>query len=154
MYGSCAYKNREFDSITVCGSAIFNKVTVHQGTTINGNLQANTSSLTALTVNGRAELSDSSIQGKTKINGFLLADHTKFNEEISCYSQRIVLSACLTSSITVREDGGYHETQVIELKDGTKVNGSIEFKSGNGEIWLFAGSEITGEVLGAKIIKK
>ena len=62
---------------------------------------------------------------------------------------------CSVESLTVREVSGYSGTQVIDLRNGTTVNGSITVESGKGEVWISSNSEILStQVSGAQVYKK
>lgn len=153
-YGMCNYKKETLESINVNGSANLDETKVLGRTVVNGSLSANESSMNTLQVNGQAQLKDCSISGEAIINGALSADNTTFDGEISAASQRITLEGCSVASIRMRETASYSRPQVVELRRGTKVSGSITVESGNGEVWLFSDSQVAGEVVGAKVIRK
>ena len=153
-YGLCSYKKETVDFINVNGSASFDEIKVQGKTIVNGSLYADESAMNTLQVNGRAQLKNCSISSEAVINGALLADNTNFGGELSVASQQIKLGGCSVASIRIREVASYTGTQVVELRSGTKVNGSITVESGKGEVWLFSNSQVIGEIIGAQVIEK
>lgn len=150
-YGFHSYGRETVESIMMNGSAFLKGTTVLGSTCVNGNLQAEDATLNTLKVNGTVDLRGSSVGGKVVVNGLLTADATQFNEEISIASEMVVFHNCKVASIKIRESSD--KVQVVELRNSTLVDGSIVFESGKGEVWLYPGSEIHGDVSGAHIRK-
>jgi hypothetical protein len=70
-------------------------------------------------------------------------------------SQKTVLRKCAVESLTVRKTSDYGEAQIIDLRGGTTVSGTITFESGIGEVWVSSDSELSStQVHGAQIHKK
>ena len=120
---------------------------------IHGKTSLDRCSIGSMEVYGKADLSDCSISKKSTITGFLVAGSSKFLEELTVASDRIVFSSCSLSSLRVIETKGFKNTQVVELKDNTTVNGSIIFERGNGEVILGSNCTITGNIVGGKLRK-
>lgn len=122
---------------------------------VNGGLKANDSLIKTLLVNGQVDLNNCVIVGATSINGFLNARKTTFEKELSIASEKIVLNMCSVNSLTVQKVNGYTGTQVIDLRGGTNITGTIAVVSGKGEIWVTSGSDIlSSQVSGAQIYIK
>jgi hypothetical protein len=150
-YGVHFYGRETVESITMNGSAVLEGTTVIGNTSVNGNLRVNEATLNTLIVIGKVALNGSLVDGEVVINGLLTADKTKFNKGISIASETVVFKNCQIASINVRESR--NRVQIVELRDGTQVEGSIVFESGKGEVWLYPGSVVKGDVVGAQIKK-
>jgi hypothetical protein len=153
-YGMRSYRNETVDAVTVNGMATLENTQVRGNTCVNGSLRADNSEMTELQVNGQAVLKNCLVRGNVVINGFLNAEDSKFYEGLSVSSQKTVFSNCSVASLRIRDTSSYGSVQIVELHKGTKINGPIVIDSGNGEVWLFSNSEVTGDVVGAKVIKK
>jgi hypothetical protein len=151
--GYRSYGNETVDFVQANGAVVLNGTQVLGEVNVNGSLQANNATIDSLQVNGSATLRSCQIANNCTINGGLVADSTKFKGEISVASQKITLSACSVDSLVVRKTGSA-SVPVVILQNGTKVTGSIIVESGNGEIWVSSGSEVSSDVSGAKIIQK
>lgn len=104
---------------------------------------------------GGVQLTNCSIAYSTHINGSLNAQNTQFQGEISIASQKVVLKKCIVNSLLVREVAGFKGTQIVDLRDGTNVLGTIIFSGGKGEVWLTNESTINpNAVSGAEVIQK
>ena len=77
-----------------------------------------------------------------------------FQKNITLLTQKAVFTASKLEGITVRKDGACKGKQVLELKQGTIVNGPIVFESGKGEVVIYPGSQVLGSVTGGKIVRK
>lgn len=152
--GSQKYDKETIDSVHGNGSVILEGTHVRGLVIVNGSLSAEEAVIGELQVNGQVEMKNCVVNKTSFINGSLNADNTKFQDELSVAAQKIVLRSCLMNALTLREVGGYDGVQVIDLRSGSRVNGPITVESGNGEVWLSSGSEISHEIVGAKVIKK
>lgn len=154
-FGYQKYGKETVNSIQGNGSVVLEETKVLGHVQVNGSLKADESLINSLQVNGQADLNNCVIADTTIINGSLTANNTKFQQELSVASQKIVLRMCSVDSLTVREVSGYTGTQVIDLLSGTNVIGSITVESGKGEIWVSSNSEIQStQVFGAQVYKK
>ena len=154
-YGCQKYENETVSSIQANGAVILDGTKVLGDVQINGSLNAEESEINTLQVNGQAELDNCVISDTTIINGSLNANNTKFQENLSVASQKIVLKMCSVNSLIVREVSGYMGTQIVDLRSGTNVTGSIIVESGNGEIWISSNSKISETLVsGAQVYKK
>jgi len=149
------YGKETVSSIQGNGSVVLEETKVLGLLQVNGSLKADESLINSLQVNGQADLNNCVIANTTIINGSLNANNTKFQQELSVASQKIVLRMCSLDSLTIREVSGYTGTQVIDLRSGTNVTGAITVESGKGEIWISSNSEIqSSQVSGAQVYKK
>lgn len=153
-YGYQSYGKETVKSIHANGFVSLEGTKVEGMVQVNGSLEADESAMESLEVNGQVGLKNSLIRGTSIINGALIADNTKFQKELSVASQKILLRTCSVDSLRVREVVGFDGVQVIDLRSGTKITGSIVVESGNGEIWLSSNSEVSGPISGAKVFKK
>jgi hypothetical protein len=83
--------------------------------------------------------------------GYLQAHQAKFEEALVLSGQKAVFIGCTLASITVNKDASFKGKQIIELRQGTKVTGSITFESGKGEVHLYPGATVK-EVLGGALV--
>ncbi len=153
-YGHQSYGKETVNSIQANGSVLLEGTKVLGAVNINGNLEADEASIGSLHVNGQVGLTNCLVSNQSVVNGSLSAENSNFQGEISISSQKILLRTCSVSSLKVREVMGYRGVQVVDLRSGTKVTGSIVVDSGNGEVWLSSNSEVNGSVSGATIVRK
>ena len=137
------------------GSVSLNGTTVTSHTEVNGNLKAEQSSLNSLQVNGQATLSHCIITNAAHINGGLTSDNTQFQSPLTVTSQKITLKECTLTSLHMKKVTGYTGPQIIDLRNGTHIEGPITVDSGNGEIWTSSDTQISeNQVSGAVIQRK
>lgn len=149
-YGCQKYGKETVDTIQANGTVSLEGTKVLGLVNVNGSLYAEESAINSFKVNGQLVLKHCSISQTSSVNGTLSADNTVFLNEISVASQKVTLSLCTLNSLVIREIVGFNGIQVIDLRNGTKVNGPITVESGNGEVWLSSNSEVTGLVTGLK----
>lgn len=153
-YGSQSYGKETLSSIQTNGTLILEGTKVLGLVQVNGSFEADEANIENLHINGQAEIKNSLIKNDTKINGTLIADNTKFQHELSVASQKITLRTCSVDTLIVRAVAGFDGIQVVDLRSGTTITGPIYFESGTGEIWLSSNSEASGEITGARVVRK
>lgn len=153
-YGTQRYGSETLSSIQTNGAVILEGTKILGLAEINGSLQAEEAAMNSLQINGQVDLKNCFVPNGSNINGMLNADNTKFLKELSVSSQKITLRTCAVDSLIIREVAGFKGVQILDLRDGTTITGPIVVESGNGEVWLSTNSEVSGEVTGAKVIKK
>lgn len=154
-YGFQQYGKETQDAIQCNGSAILKGTTVCGLTEVNGSLNADNSALTTLQVNGQTILNNCVITHAANITGGLIADNTKFQSPLNVTSQKITLKKCTVESLNVKEVKGYTGTQIVDLRGGSMIIGSIVVDSGKGEIWISPNNELSAaQITGAIILKK
>lgn len=153
-YGSQSYGKETLSSIQANGSLILDGTKVLGLVQVNGSLDADEANIESLHINGRADIKNSLIKNGTKVDGALIANNTMFQHELSVASQKITLGTCSVDTLIVREVAGFAGIQVVDLRSGSKITGSVNFESGHGEIWLSSNSEVSGEITGAKVVRK
>lgn len=121
---------------------------------LTGSLIAKNGELGSLEILGEANLTDSLVKEGGSILGSLQAIRSTFQKPISVLAQKVVFTASHLEAITVLRDGGFKGKQIVELKQGTIVQGSIHFESGKGEVLVFPGSQVLGPVTGGKVVRK
>lgn len=154
-YGCQKYGAESVEAIYKNGSVILEATQVLRSVFVNGSLRANGASMNTLEVNGGVELNNCLVSNATIVNGSLNAQSTEFQGEVSVASQKTIFKSCTVSSLVLREVDGYTGTQIIDLRDGTKVIGSVVVCGGNGEIWLSQDSTVSlNDVSGARVYQK
>lgn len=154
-YGHRKYGKECLNSIQSNGTVTLAGTEVSGLVQVNGSLKAKNSKINSIQVNGEADLRYCKITDTTIINGSLTAEDTTFENSLSVASQKTVLKMCTIDSLSIREVNGYKGKQIVDLRSGTKVRGSIVVESGNGEIWISPHSKISeNQVSGAKIYRK
>lgn len=154
-YGNQKYGKKTVDSIQANGAVFLKETKVLGIVSVNGSLSAEESAINCLQVNGQAVLNNCLVEQSAVVNGSLDAQNTQFQNDLSIASQKIVLRMCSVNSLTIREVSGYAGMQIIDLRSGTTVTGSIVVESGKGQILVSSNSKISElQVSGAVIIRK
>ena len=148
--GNLYYKNESLDSIHGNGLVKIVNCTISESVHVNGSLSCEDSIVGSLHVNGQASIKNSTIQGNSTISGFLESVSSKFQSEMTVSSQKIILKASVIDSLVIN-DVGEHLPEIVELKNGTTINGSITFRSGKGEVIMDSNCKILGKVKGGII---
>lgn len=155
-FGSHKYGQETMVAFDVNGSLELNGTVILGNLIVNGYLSAKKTEIGFLEVNGAAELKECKIISGAIINGALEAEKSIFQKELSIAAETTVLRSTTAESIIIRqlEKNPAQERnpiQILELRDGTRINGSISFESGEGEVIISADSEIIGDVKGGKV---
>jgi hypothetical protein len=140
------------EELTCTGVLKLNKTTIHK-LDINGSLITTAASLSNILVRGEANLRESTISGACSIYGYLRAQDTTFTDPLTLGAHKAVFTASKLASITIEKEEGFKAKQIIELKQGTIVEGPIHFESGKGEVHSYS-SKVLGPITGGKLIKK
>ncbi len=152
-HGTQIYGKDTVDEIQVNGFVKLEGTKVLDHLQVNGCLKAENAKIEEMQVNGQATLDHCFIKQKSVICGALVATSSQFDNELSVSSERVIFNSCVLSSLRILRVGGYQGTQAVELRGKTKINSSIIFESGNGEVIVDSDSEIIGTVIGGKIRK-
>jgi len=140
------------DELTTSGVLKLNGTTIHK-LNIEGSLIATSAELGSLTVRGEANLRGTHVKEECSIYGYLRAQDTTFDSPLTLGAHKAVFTSSKLNSITIQVENGFKAKQIVELKQGTIVDGSITFEAGKGEVHCY-GSQVLGPVIGGKIIKK
>ena len=140
------------ERLTSDGVLKLNGTTI-QDLRVTGSLMATSAVLGELQVLGEANIRGSRVSQNCSVLGSLRAQDTYFDGSVTLDALKVVFTGCNLQGITVRKPNGFKGKQVIELKQGTVVNGPIVFEAGKGEVHCY-GSNYTGQVTGGKVIKK
>jgi hypothetical protein len=151
--GANQYGQVELEAIDGTGLIKLNGTTA-QEIHLTGSLIAQDAQIGMLDIIGEANLKDSTIQNAASVMGSLQTTRTTFQNSLSILSQKALFTSSRLEAITVKKDTGYKGKQIIELRQGTLINGSIHFESGKGEVIVFPGCQVLGDVTGGKIVKK
>lgn len=142
------------DNIQGAGLVKLNGTSVLNSVHVDGSLISLHARIGNLEVMGEANLTDTVIQNEGFVLGSIQAVRSIFKQNITLLTQKAVFTGSTLEGITVRKDGACKGKQTIELKQKTLVKGPIVFESGRGEVLVYPGSQVLGQVTGGKIIKK
>lgn len=152
--GSGNYGSETVESIQGTGLVRLNGTSITNEVQVNGSLIAQNAHIGTLDIMGEANLTGTIVKNGGTIMGSLQAIRSTFEQSITILAQKAVFTASRLEGITVQQDSGFKGKQVIELKQGSVINGAVHFESGKGEVLLYPGCKILGQVTGGKIVKK
>ena len=152
-YGNQSYGKETIDEIQANGFIKLDGTKITGYLQVNGHLKAVDAQIEEMQINGRVTLDNCVINQKSNVSGALEATNSKFVEELSISSERVIIDSCSLRSLRISQVGGYHGVQVVEIRGTTKIHGSIIFEESNGEVIVDPDSEIIGSVIGGKIRK-
>ncbi len=129
------------------------------GTSVNelhlsGSLISKDAKLGSLTILGEANLRDTTIAGDTTVTGTVRTHNSHFQKPLTICTQKAAFTRTKLHSLTIRKEPSYKGKQIIELKQGSIVQGPIHFESGKGEVHIDASSRIEDKVTGGKVIRR
>lgn len=148
------YGNTELDSLDSVGLIKLNRTSILKQLRLTGSLIAQGAKIGSLDISGEANLTDTTIENGGNVIGSFQATRSTLKKNLTVLSQKILITASNLESITIRQDSGFKGKQILELRQGTIINGSVHFESGKGEVLIFPGSQVLGNVTGGKIIRK
>jgi hypothetical protein len=171
LFGSCLFANevsREtvlstggaagqemFENLKSSGVLKLNGTTIKNLLEIQGCLIAQGAKIGSMDAGGEVNLTNSVVSQASSISGYLKAQGTTFKGPLTLSLYKAVLtSSKVLGNITVQKQEAFKGKQVIELKQGTVVEGSIVFESGKGEVHLYPGSKVYSSIEGGKLIRK
>lgn len=137
-------------SLDVKGTAFLDQTNIMGKTHVVGSLQANHASLNVLFVTGTTSLSDTQVSGCTKMTGSLLAKNSIFKNKITVTSDDTTFDHSSTVDIDVLKN---NHSEIVYLKNNSRVAGSVTFESNNGIVMLSSDSKISGSVIGGRIVR-
>ena len=152
--GANNFGSETIDSIQAAGLVKLNGTSVLNTLQVSGSLIAKGAQIGTLEVVGEANLTNSTVRNEGNVAGSFQAVGSTFNQTITLLTQKAVLTGSRFEGITVLKDLGCKGKQILELRKGTVINGSILFESGKGEIQVYPGAQVLGQVTGGKIVKK
>lgn len=149
QYGKMTLESLEGNGlIKLNGTSITNEIHLM------GSLISQNAEIGFLDVIGEVNMTETTVRHGGSIMGSLQATRSTIREPITILSQKAVFTASKLAGITVKQDGGFKGKQIIELRQGTVVDGPIHFESGKGEVIIHTGSQVLGAVSGGKVLKK
>lgn len=151
--GAGSYGAINLDAIEGAGQVKLNGTQVEK-LHLMGSLIANGAQIGSIDISGEANFSDSVVKSGVNIIGYLRAQRTTFDQPIFVTLQKAVFTTSRLKGVTVRQNVGFKGKQVLELRQNTVIDGPVSFEGGKGEIHLYSGSKVLGDVKGAKIIQK
>lgn len=152
--GSGTYGAETLETLSGFGLVKLNGTSITNQLDMKGSLISQNAEIGTLNVMGEANLTGTTVKNNSLVEGSLQAVRSKFLGNVILSSQKAVFTATQLDSITVKKDMGFKGKQIIELKQGSIINGSVHFESGKGEVILFPGCQVLGPVTGGKVIKK
>lgn len=153
-HGNLIYGRETVGTVENNGFVSLNGTKVTEFLQVNGRLKAEDAQIEEMQVNGQATLDRCSVSQKSTICGSLVATLSQFSDTLFVSSEKVVFNSCMLNALRMIKVGGYQGTQVVELRGKTKVNGSIIFEAGNGEVIIDPGCEIIGDIIGGKVRKQ
>lgn len=149
QYGKVTLESLEGNGlIKLNGTSVTNQIQLA------GSLISQNGEIGSLDVIGEVNLTETIVKHGGSIMGSLQAVRSNIQAPITLLCQKAVFTSSKLAGITVKQDGAFKGKQIIELRQGSTVNGPIHFEAGKGEIWVYPGSQVIGAVTGGKIIKK
>jgi hypothetical protein len=148
------YGKETLESLAGTGLIKLNGTSITNAIQVNGSLISQNGDIGSLDVNGEVNLTETTVNHGGKVMGSIQTVRSTIKEPITILSQRSLFTASKLKGITVKQDGAFKGKQIIELRQGTYVDGPIHFESGKGEVLLYTGSQVLGPVTGGKVIKK
>lgn len=153
-YGKKTFTREKVNLINENGSVKLEEAHVTSSVNVNGRLEATNSKIASANINGHSFFSNCTIENKSTVNGSIKSVGSKFFNLLSVSSERVCLESSFVDKLDIRQVNGFTGIQVVELRNGSQINSSVHFESGQGEIWLYDESKITGSVVGANVIHK
>lgn len=142
------------EALDAVGLIRLNGTTVTNQARITGSLISQNATIGSIDIIGEANLTGTQVKNGGYVMGSLQAVRSTFEKSITILSQKALFTASKLEGITIKQDGSYKGKQIVELKQGTIINGPIHFESGKGEVIVFPGCQVLGSVTGGKIVKK
>lgn len=152
--GGGQYGKVTLESLEGTGLLKLNGTSVTKEVHLVGSLICQNGELGTLDITGEANLTNTTVKHGGSIMGSFQATRSTIQEPITVLTQRAIFTATKLAGITVKQDSGFKGKQILELRQGTLVDGPIHFESGKGEVILYTGSQVLGPVTGGKILKK
>src|SRR3990167_4523126 len=152
--GSTQYGKEVIETIDASGLLKLDGTSITNHLQMKGSIIAKNAQIGSFHVMGEANLKDTLIKSASTMMCYLQASQTTFQGPLTILSQKVVLTASKVDRITFQKDLSYKGKQILELRQGTIVNGPVHFESGKGEVWIYPSSQILGDVTGGTILKK
>lgn len=121
---------------------------------VEGSLISTDASAGTLEVYGSANLRDTVIDGTALIVGSIQATNTKFLQLLTINTPKATFTKSQIHSLVFKQEPSFKAKQVLELKQGSIIEGSLHFEGGKGEVIVDSTSRIAGKVTGGKVIYK
>lgn len=173
VHGNFKAQDSQFKSVKVEGGSQIISSKIENTLKASGSLDARDLRVGPVKVEGSCDIKDSVINGSVKISGSLNAEKTEFKGAVTIKGIKTILKNCTTQSIEILKNNsgscslglfGWcsfgssssddEKQPVIELRNGTVVNDSIRFESGDGIVYVYDKSSIKGKVIGGTVVTK
>ncbi|MDF1678247.1 MAG: hypothetical protein P1U32_06080 [Legionellaceae bacterium] len=151
--GSVTCGKGEVTDLSGNGMVTVSGTTVLEATTVNGLLKANDANFGSLEIHGSAALTQCIIQHTADFKGTVTSSSSQFKGKLDIYSNLSrFIDTKIESNIHVHHTD--NPKQVVHLEKNSSVSGDIIFDDGHGEVILRGKSNVSGQVIGGKIIYK
>lgn len=144
----------DLEDLDAIGLIKLNGTSVANKLRLTGSLISQNAKIGSLDIIGEANLTGTTVKGGGHIMGSIQAVRSTFEKSITILCPKALFTGSHLQGITVQQDTSFKGKQVIELKQGTIINGPIHFESGKGEVIVFPGCQVLGGVTGGKIVRK
>lgn len=142
------------DAINATGLIKLNGTIVSNDIRLVGCIIAHNGDIGSLDVIGDVNLTETTIKEGGQVIGSIQAVRSTIKKPMTLWGQKAVFTATKLQGLTIKQEKSYKGKQIIELRQGTIVDGPIHFESGKGEVLLYPGSQLLGSVTGGKVLKK
>lgn len=143
-----------FENLKSSGVLKLNGSTIKNLLEVQGCLIAQAAKIGSIDALGEVNLTNSTVSLASSISGYLRAQGTTFKAPLTLRLYKAVFTASKLEAITVQRQEAFKGKQVIELRQGSVVEGPIVFESGKGEVHLYPGSKVYAPIQGGKLIRK
>jgi len=147
-YGMEEYHGESIESLQGYGIVRLEDSKVITSLEVDGQLKGERCEFGKVKVNGHAILDNCLVKKRILVQGMLEAVNSKFLDVVVVASEHTVFDGCNLVSIHVRESG---KEEVVELRGGTKLTGTIKFDSGHGIVLKGPHTEFSGKVVGGVV---
>jgi len=152
--GGGQYGKVTLESLEGSGLIKLNGTSVTNEIQLIGSLISQNGKIGSLDVIGEVNLTETTVAHGGKVMGSVQMVRSNIQKPITILSQKAVFTSSKLTGITVKQDSAFKGKQIIELRQGTIVDGPIHFESGKGEVLIHTGSQVLGPITGGKAIKK
>lgn len=103
-------------------------------------------------IKGNVELIDSEITVRAAFEGDdVYIENSNLTENLELTTKRVILNHSTFNTLLIFPVEGYDGEQLLELRNGTNIKGSIVFYSGKGRVIRSKDSLIRSEIIGAEV---
>lgn len=149
-FGIIRYEKTTMSCLNITGLVTLEGSTITGTTQVDGTLTTYHAHLKDIIGKGKVELNDTIVDGSINLAGVLEADKSTFKNDLTITTNKMILKNSSTKNIVINADNKKQELLLIK----TIVDGNIIFSGGQGTLYLYEASQVTGKVKGATIQMK